>query len=457
MERIRMTKMVKLENIHFTVKQIETELKYRPDITIENITSEEKNIDFIFREPGTYSIQLVVKDDNGKDSENIAVKTIKVFPVEKRIEKTNVDEMKRLYKHLIKREILSKPHHYIIDHSKVIINIDEKRDIEQFKNFHDVSMSTIRKIGDNSHRNNLIINKLVSLVKKEKRESILLFACSIRHSKLISFVLDAVYGIKSASIDHTMSIEDRDQVIHDFRISKISVLCNYGILSTGFDSPKVECVFVARPTFSHLLYNQMTGRGLRGPRSNGTSDCIIVDISDNIQLETQGIVVEQPWVIFKYIYETTFDEREQEKKEQKCYGCFGLKQRKIGKKLQNCEICNGVGIISPKKQQLLSDSIPKKNKEELRKLQMEIFAKHPNWDPKTIGQEVKKRIKYDKILQTKTIEPTSSNEWRTICKKCNKISYDMPSVLSQFGRLDDLVTNSNPKGIFPECKDCRNE
>lgn len=384
----------------FIVKKSGNNSEFDPDLIIFDEIINAKNIEVPFKDHGKYIIQLTVKDDNGKESENFASKGIEIFPIEKSIDETNVEKMKKLYQHLIKREILSTPHHYIIDFSKKIIDVSD-RDKQLFERFHDISNATIREIGKDSLRNYLIIKKIRSLIEKENRKSILLFACSVNHSKLISFILDAMHGIKSASIDHTMSIEDRNEIIHDFRIGKISVLCNYDILSTGFDSPKVDCVFVARPTFSHLLYNQMTGRGLRGPRNNGTQDCVIIDISDSIQLveeEEENKMIDQSWKIFKYIYKTTFDEYENIKNDQTCYGCFGLSQKIINDGIKKCMICNGVGIIPAKKTPGISDQSKKKLGDEYIKLLQQERFKHPDWDFDRIKREVKRNITYKRLL-----------------------------------------------------------
>lgn len=55
------------------------------------------------------------------------------------------------------------------------------------------------------------------------------------------------------------------------------VMANVGMLTTGFDDPKVRCVVLARLTFSKNLFWQMIGRGLRGPFAGGTPDCYIID------------------------------------------------------------------------------------------------------------------------------------------------------------------------------------
>jgi len=70
------------------------------------------------------------------------------------------------------------------------------------------------------------------------------------------------------------------------------VLCNYGVLTTGFDAPSVRCVVVARPTASPILYEQMVGRGMRGPEFGGTKQCLVIDVDDNIEWRNQPAIVE---------------------------------------------------------------------------------------------------------------------------------------------------------------------
>jgi superfamily II DNA or RNA helicase len=58
------------------------------------------------------------------------------------------------------------------------------------------------------------------------------------------------------------------------------VLCNYGVLTTGFDAPKTSAAVIARPTSSLVLYSQMVGRAIRGPRAGGNEYAEIVTIVD---------------------------------------------------------------------------------------------------------------------------------------------------------------------------------
>ena len=62
-------------------------------------------------------------------------------------------------------------------------------------------------------------------------------------------------------------------------------MCNYNVLATGFDSPQVDVVIIARPTTSVVAYQQMVGRGLRGEEFGGKKGnrCDIVTVRDNIE------------------------------------------------------------------------------------------------------------------------------------------------------------------------------
>ena len=69
--------------------------------------------------------------------------------------------------------------------------------------------------------------------------------------------------------------------IEQFRAGEFNVLLNYGVLSTGFDAPRIRMVLVTRPTASVVLYSQMIGRGLRGPAMGGGQECRLIDVRDN--------------------------------------------------------------------------------------------------------------------------------------------------------------------------------
>lgn len=61
--------------------------------------------------------------------------------------------------------------------------------------------------------------------------------------------------------------------------SETRMLVSVLMLTEGVDLPKVDCLFMVRPTFSPILHGQMLGRGLRGPKVGGTDYCAVVDFT----------------------------------------------------------------------------------------------------------------------------------------------------------------------------------
>ena len=47
-------------------------------------------------------------------------------------------------------------------------------------------------------------------------------------------------------------------------------------------APSLRALYIARPVFSPVLYQQMLGRGLRGPLNGGKERCLVVNVEDNI-------------------------------------------------------------------------------------------------------------------------------------------------------------------------------
>ena len=137
----------------------------------------------------------------------------------------------------------------------------------------------LNTVASSNVRNLEIMNKLLLSCREGRR--ILFFSCNVKHSKFITSLL-TYFGIKAAHVDGGTAKHRREYVIESFRNGDLQVLCNYGVLTTGFDAPNTDEVFISRPTNSVVLYSQMIGRGLRGPTIGGTERCRISDVKDNI-------------------------------------------------------------------------------------------------------------------------------------------------------------------------------
>lgn len=71
----------------------------------------------------------------------------------------------------------------------------------------------------------------------------------------------------------------RRRCYKEFEDGTFQFLINVGVLTEGFDSPRVSCISLARMTKSRALYTQMAGRGLR--IAPGKDDCLLVDFVGN--------------------------------------------------------------------------------------------------------------------------------------------------------------------------------
>jgi DNA repair protein RadD len=136
----------------------------------------------------------------------------------------------------------------------------------------------LTNLGHSKQRNAIIFAQIRKLCQTHKR--ILVFVASVFSAKLLAAV-SQIQGIEATSVDAQLPKRERRQRISQFEQGKIQAMFNMGVLTTGFDVPGIDAVVIARPTLSVVLYSQMIGRGIRGPRVGGTSNCLIVDVVDN--------------------------------------------------------------------------------------------------------------------------------------------------------------------------------
>jgi superfamily II DNA or RNA helicase len=87
-------------------------------------------------------------------------------------------------------------------------------------------------------------------------------------------------GISAKYIISGISDQERKEILRQFAAGEFQVLCNCGVLTTGFDDPSIQCVIVNRATLSLALWLQMLGRG--GRPSAGKSNFTIIDMGGNV-------------------------------------------------------------------------------------------------------------------------------------------------------------------------------
>ncbi len=157
----------------------------------------------------------------------------------------------------------------------------------------DITGEVLGIIAEDSLRNRGILRVLKALYQDPDR-STLVFCCNIRQAELLTQAM-ILSGMPCEVIHHKIDKRDRRGVVQKFRIREIPMLLNVEILTTGFDAPKTNTIVMCRPTFSRILYEQMIGRGMRGPGMGGTETCEIIDFTDNFEFYEEPRAWEAFW------------------------------------------------------------------------------------------------------------------------------------------------------------------
>lgn len=118
----------------------------------------------------------------------------------------------------------------------------------------------------------LIVKNIVDITEKFHRQGVMIFSSSVSHAQEIMSYLPQN---ESRIVLGDTRIDDRDQIVADFKAKKFKYLVNVSVLTTGFDAPHVDVIAILRPTESNSLYQQIVGRGLR--LSLDKNDCYILD------------------------------------------------------------------------------------------------------------------------------------------------------------------------------------
>jgi superfamily II DNA or RNA helicase len=138
--------------------------------------------------------------------------------------------------------------------------------------------SVENRLGKNDKRNSEIVRSVLELPEEE---TALLFATSVENAKVLAALL-TYNGVEARAVAGTTDPHARRRYVDDFKTKRVRVLTNYNVFTEGFDVPKVDAVYITRPTFSPNVYQQMIGRGLRGPLNGGKEEVLIVNVADNL-------------------------------------------------------------------------------------------------------------------------------------------------------------------------------
>ncbi len=178
-------------------------------------------------------------------------------------------------------------------HSSMTINDQNALSLENIK-----SIDRRFRIDADKARRRLSILYAILPVFQQTDAQVLYFGPSVVDAETMAFMLRQE-GLASAFVGGKTHATTRRRIISDFKSGRLKVLCNCEVLTTGFDAPKVTHVVMARPTASLVLYEQMLGRGLRGPLFGGTEKCIVFDCKDDFHEGWPPPIADRIWNIWR--------------------------------------------------------------------------------------------------------------------------------------------------------------
>ena len=172
--------------------------------------------------------------------------------------------------------VLARVEHEILQGEAVDLEPDELESLNRLRN---IPSTALERLGSNVRRNRALLASIVALPDDWP---VLLFAASVEQAQIMAALL-SLEGIPAAAVSADTDPGSRRHYVDAFRRGELRVLTNFGVLTQGFDAPSVRAVYVARPTYSPNLYQQMIGRGLRGPLNGGKDRCRIVNVADTFE------------------------------------------------------------------------------------------------------------------------------------------------------------------------------
>ncbi|MDC0241909.1 DEAD/DEAH box helicase family protein [Candidatus Nitrosopelagicus sp.] len=283
----------------------------------ELLKSHDEQFYYNFKTEGRYDVQLTVVNERGIS--HIVNQKIEIKPkIESKIgEKStgSLEDIKEFYDILTHDQKILCPITYgVIDFGKTIkfnsAEEEKKWNLGKSKEEDD-------EVSNDVKYNEKICDAVHKCINEYGRDRVLLFANSVKHSQELALIFRIKYGYDtdveeggkglSESVDGMTNPGVRRKIISDFREGKIKILSNFGVLTTGFDVPKIDTLFVCRDVGSNALLTQMIGRGQRGETPGGTKDLWLI-MSDFPHVSSKGEKLRLGWEALAEGWEKFSDE-----------------------------------------------------------------------------------------------------------------------------------------------------
>lgn len=188
---------------------------------------------------------------------------------------------------LIGQGVLARPRFSTVETGQLIQLTPEETSAVNRRRMLDLPGTVQAKV-DTERRNGLVAATWVR--ERERWGKTLVFASQILHADGLRESFIAAGVDESRVLVLHSGAGERAYVLREFGQippSESAVLISVGMLLEGIDIPDVQTAFLARPTTSQIVMQQMVGRALRGPKAGGTSEALIVHFHDEWNMMAQ--------------------------------------------------------------------------------------------------------------------------------------------------------------------------
>lgn len=137
-----------------------------------------------------------------------------------------------------------------------------------------------KAMGDFYEKNKIFRGVISNYERLAKGRKTIVFTPNVESSENLRDQF-LIHGYNAKHIDGKTSKSDRKEILRWFESTYNAIICNCGVLTTGFDQPDIGCVILYRATTSRPLFMQMAGRG--GRINEGKKDWLLLDFGENIR------------------------------------------------------------------------------------------------------------------------------------------------------------------------------
>lgn len=127
-------------------------------------------------------------------------------------------------------------------------------------------------------RNRLIVETYLEYANGKPS---VVFCTSVNHANEVAALFNA-HGVEARAVSGSTKPAERTRILKQYEQGEIPVLCACDLLNEGWDSPRTEVLFMARPTMSKTIYMQQLGRGMR--TCEGKDFLMVFDFVDNANM-----------------------------------------------------------------------------------------------------------------------------------------------------------------------------